>query len=143
MHSPSSSSAACVRRSRGSNDPRSCHEPPIYTAINAEEAEAALEAFEENWDSQYPTVARSWRHRWDDIIPFLSYPAEIRRAIYTTSAIEALNRKLRKALKTRGHLPSDQAALKLLFLVLTHERKGAVRRTRTWGADQLLSTRPC
>ena len=105
---------------------------PIYTAINAEEAEAALEAFEEKWDSQYPTVARSWRHRWDDIIPFLSYPAEIRRAIYTTNAIEALNRKLRKALKTRGHLPSDQAALKLLFLVLTHERKGAVRRTRTW-----------
>ena len=105
---------------------------PIYTAVNAEEAEAALEAFEEKWDSQYPTVARSWRNRWDDIIPFLSYPAEIRRAIYTTNAIEALNRKLRKALKTRGHLPSDQAALKLLFLVLTHERKGAVRRTRTW-----------
>lgn len=105
---------------------------PIYTAVNAEEAEAALEAFEEKWDSQYPTVARSWRNRWDDIIPFLSYPAEIRRAIYTTNAIEALNRKLRKALKTRGHLPSDQAALKLLFLVLIHERKGAVRRTRTW-----------
>ena len=105
---------------------------PIYTAVNAEEAEAALEAFEEKWDSQYPTVARSWRNRWDDIIPFLSYPAKIRRAIYTTNAIEALNRKLRKALKTRGHLPSDQAALKLLFLVLTHERKGAVRRTRTW-----------
>jgi len=104
----------------------------IYTSVDAEAAEEALEAFEAKWDRQYPTVARSWRQRWPDIIPFLSYPAEIRKAIYTTNAIEALNRNLRKALKTRGHLPSEQAALKLLYLALRHDRKGHVRRNRDW-----------
>jgi len=94
--------------------------------------EEALTAFEEKWDAQYPTVARSWRNRWADITPFLAYPAEIRKAIYTTNAIEALNRNLRKALKTRGHMPSDEAAMKLLYLALRHERRGTVRRNREW-----------
>jgi len=104
----------------------------IYTAPDVEAAEEALAAFEDKWDSQFPTVARSWRRRWDEITPFLAYPAEIRKAIYTTNAIEALNRNLRKAVKTRGHLPSEQAALKLLYLALRHERKGQVRRNRDW-----------
>jgi len=104
----------------------------IYTAKDADDAEAALTAFEATWDDQYPTVAKSWRSRWDEITPFLAYPAELRKAIYTTNAIEAQNRNLRKALKTRGHMPSDQAALKLLYLALRHERKGSIRRIREW-----------
>ena len=104
----------------------------IYTAADIKAAEQALIEFEEKWNDSFPTVARSWRNRWDDIIPFLEYPAEIRRAIYTTNAIEALNRNLRKALKNRGHMPSDDAALKLLYLALRHDRKGSVRRQRTW-----------
>jgi putative transposase len=104
----------------------------IYTATDLQAAEKALDDFEAKWDRQFPTVARSWRRRWDEITPFLAYPAEIRKAIYTTNAIEALNRNLRKALKTRGHLPSEQAALKLLYLALKHERKGQIRRSRDW-----------
>jgi len=104
----------------------------IYTAQNAEAAEEALTEFERKWDRIYPTVSKSWRSRWDEITPFLAYPAELRRAIYTTNAIEALNRNLRKALKNRGHMPNEQAALKLLYLALRHERKGTVRRHREW-----------
>ena len=104
----------------------------IYTAGSAEEAERALEAFEERWDEQYPTVARSWRNRWEDIIPFLAYPAEMRRVIYTTNAIEALNRNLRKALKNRGHMPSGEAALKLLYLSMRHDPKSKSRTVRGW-----------
>lgn len=104
----------------------------IYNAPDPETAEQELEAFEAAWDSQYPTVARAWRKRWAEITPFLAYPAEIRKVVYTTNAIEALNRNLRKALKTRGHLPSEEAALKLLYLSLRHERKGQIRRSRDW-----------
>lgn len=104
----------------------------IYTAKDAEAAEEALTEFERKWDRIYPTVSKSWRSRWDEITPFLAYPSELRRAIYTTNAIEALNRNLRKALKNRGHMPNEQAALKLLYLALRHERKGTVRRHREW-----------
>jgi len=104
----------------------------IYTAADAEAAEEALEAFEAEWNALYPTVARSWRDRWQDIIPFLAYPAEMRRVIYTTNAIEALNRNLRKALKTRGHMPSDEAALKLLYLSMRHDPKTKTRAARGW-----------
>jgi putative transposase len=104
----------------------------IYTATTVEDAEQALEAFEAKWDTRYPTVARSWRARWADITPFLDYPAELRKAIYTTNAIEALNRNLRKALKTRGHMPNDEAALKLLYLALRHGRKTWGGRHREW-----------
>jgi transposase-like protein len=77
-------------------------------------------------------VAAAWQRRWDEITPFLAYPAEIRKAIYTTNAIEALNRNFRKAVKTRGHLPSDEAAIKLLYLSLRHQRRGTVRRSKEW-----------
>jgi len=103
-----------------------------YTARDAEAAEEALCAFEDKWDARYPTVAKTWRRRWDEIIPFLTYPAEMRKAIYTTNAIEALNRNFRKAVKTRGHFPTDDAAIKLLYLTLRHEKKGTVRRSREW-----------
>jgi len=83
-------------------------------------------------DDRFPTVAKAWRRRWAEITPFLAYPEEMRRAIYTTNAVEAMNRNLRKALKNRGHMPNEQAALKLLYLALRHERKGMVRRARYW-----------
>lgn len=105
---------------------------PIYTAKDEEAALEALMAFEQRWGAQYPTVAKAWQRRWEEIIPFLAYPAEIRKAIYTTNAIEALNRNFRKAVKTRGHLPSDEAAIKLLYLSLRHQRKGGMKRSREW-----------
>jgi putative transposase len=95
----------------------------VYTAENRDAAEDALEAFDKRWGRQYPTIAAGWRKRWEEIVPFLDFPPEIRRAIYTTNAIEALNRQLRKVLKTRGHMPSDDAALKLLFLALRNAKK--------------------
>lgn len=104
----------------------------IYNAVDEEAAEQALTAFEQKWNERFPTVARAWRQRWSEITPFLAFPEEIRRAIYTTNAVEALNRILRKALKTRGHMPNEQAALKLLYLALRHERNGKVRRARSW-----------
>jgi putative transposase len=95
----------------------------VYTAENRDAAEDALEAFDKRWGRQYPTIAAGWRKRWEEIVPFLDFPPEIRRAIYTTNAIEGLNRQLRKVLKTRGHMPSDDAALKLLFLALRNAKK--------------------
>lgn len=98
----------------------------IYTASSREAADQALGEFEAKWHKQYPTVAPAWRARWEEVTPFLDFPPEIRRAIYTTNAIEALNRQLRKVIKTRGAMPTDDAALKLLFLALRNAKK-------TWG----------
>jgi putative transposase len=98
----------------------------VYTAQTRDAADQALTDFEKRWDKQYPTIAAAWRKRWEEIVPFLDFPPEIRRAIYTTNAIEALNRQLRKVLKTRGHLPSDDAAFKLLYLALRNAK-------RVWG----------
>jgi transposase-like protein len=95
----------------------------VYTAPTRDAAQQALAEFEKRWDKQYPTIATAWRKRWEEIVPFLEFSPEIRRAIYTTNAIEALNRQLRKVLKTRGHLPSDDAAFKLLFLALRNAKK--------------------
>lgn len=91
---------------------------PIYTAANAEAAADALAAFELTWGSRYPMVVDSWRNRWELIIPFLSLPADLRRLVYTTNSIENLNRQIRKAIKTRGHFPSEEAATKLIFLAI-------------------------
>ena len=98
----------------------------IYTAPNIEAAEAALEEFEEVWGDQYPMIGQAWRKRWDEITPFLNFPPEMRRAVYTTNAIEALNRQLRKIIKSLGAFPTDEAATKLLFLALRNAQK-------TWG----------
>jgi putative transposase len=88
----------------------------IYTAPDESAALEALAGFEAAWGKRFPMVAPSWRKRWAEVAPFLSFPPEIRRAIYTTNAVESLNSQLRKVLKTRGHLPTDDAAIKLLFL---------------------------
>lgn len=104
----------------------------VYNAIDEKLAKEALEAFKDKWDKRYPTVAKSWESRWGEIIPFLAYPKEIRRAIYTTNAIESQNRVVRKTLKTKGHLPNDEAALKLIFLSLINQKKGRISKLRNW-----------
>jgi putative transposase len=97
---------------------------PVYRAVNADAARQALEAFDEIWGDKYPMIAASWRDRWQHIIPFLSLPADLRRAVYTTNSIENLNRQIRKSIKTRGHFPDEQAATKLIYLaILRAERK--------------------
>lgn len=92
---------------------------PIYQAVSAEAAEAALEAFAEGeWGQRFPTITLSWRRAWEQVIPFFAFPPEVRRVIYTTNAIESLNARVRKIIKTRGHFPTDEAATKLIWLAL-------------------------
>src|SRR6202522_2270243 len=91
----------------------------IYRAKDADAAESALEVFDTgHWGQKYPAIAQSWRRNWERVIPFFAFPEAVRRIIYTTNAIESLNAKLRRAVKIRGHFPNDDAAAKLLFLVL-------------------------
>ena len=92
---------------------------PVYQAENADAAESALEAFEASeWGQKYPNIAKSWRRRWDQVIPFFAFSAPIRRAIYTTNAIESLNSTVRRAVRSKGHFPHDDAAKKLIYLAL-------------------------
>jgi putative transposase len=109
----------------------------IYTAIDENAALKALDDFEAKWNARFPMIAKSWRERWQELSPFLQYPPEMRKAIYTTNAIEALNRQLRKVLKTKGALPSDEAALKLLFLALRNAKKSWGISSRDWTAALL------
>ena len=104
----------------------------IYTATNAEEAKENLKAFRIKWNEKYPTIADSWERNWEGLIPFLSYPDYIRKAIYTTNAIESLNRSLRKVSKNRGSFPNDESALKLLYLALTNISKKWTMPIRLW-----------
>jgi putative transposase len=91
----------------------------IYRAVDPAAAEAALTAFEAGpWSLKYAAIGPSWRRAWTEVVPFYAFPADVRRLVYTTNAIEALNAKLRRAVRMRGHFPTDDAALKLLFLVL-------------------------
>ena len=102
-----------------------------------EAAEDALEDFEAAWGERFPMIGKAWRERWGEITPFLAFPAEIRRAVYTTNAIEALNRILRKVLKTRGHMPNHEAALKLLFLAIRNAKKTWGRPHHSWSQARL------
>jgi putative transposase len=105
----------------------------IYRAVDAKAAEAALAAFEEGpWGRKYAAIAPSWRRAWGEVVPFYAFPAEVRRLLYTTNAIEALNSKLRRAVRARGHFPTDEAALKLLFLVLNRSEKEWTMPAREW-----------
>jgi len=90
----------------------------IYTAATVEEAELNLEAFAKKWDAQLPTISKSWRLNWERLIPFMSYPAEIRRVIYTTNVIESVNSSIRKVLKNRGSFPNEDAVIRLVYLAL-------------------------
>ena len=108
---------------------------PIYTAVNAQSAQAELAAFEAGpWGQKFPTVTTSWRRAWSNVIPFFAFPPEVRRVIYTTNAIESVNARLRKIIKTRGHFPSDEAATKLIWLALRNI-------TAAWGRG-ILSWKP-
>jgi len=104
----------------------------VYTSANAESAEENLRAFRKRWDEKYPTIADSWERNWESLIPFLSYPDYIRKAIYTTNAIESLNRSLRKVTKNRGSFPNDESALKLLYLALRNISKKWTMPIRLW-----------
>ena len=104
---------------------------PIYTAVDADAAQQALEAFDEKWGKRFPVITQAWLNAWEYAIPFLAFPPEVRRVIYTTNAIEALNRQLRKAIKTKGHFPNEEAARKLIYLAITNAVP-AWTRTRNW-----------
>lgn len=107
---------------------------PIYRASTAEDAYFKLEAFAEKWDGTYPTIAQMWRRNWEHLTPFFAYPADIRKVIYTTNAIESLNMSLRKVIKTRGSFPNQEAAMKLLFLALEHIAKKWTMPVQNWKA---------
>ena len=107
---------------------------PIYTAVNATAAAAALDELEAKWGQRYPALIKLWRNSWEEFIPFLDYDVEIRRVICSTNAIESLNARYRRAVRARGHFPNAQSALKCLYLVTrsldpkgTGQTKWAVR----------------
>ncbi len=106
---------------------------PIYTAPSAEAAEVALDAFEAGpWGERFPTVAASWRRAWSHVVPFFAFPPDVRRVIYTTNAIESINARLRKIIKTRGHFPNDEAATKLIWLALRNITAEWGRAAKEW-----------
>ena len=104
----------------------------IYQATTVELAEKNLDVFAAKWDASHSTIAKSWRNNWERIIPIFSYPKDIRKAIYTTNAIESLNMSLRKVTKNRGHFPSDEAMFKLLYLALRNIAKKWTMPIRDW-----------
>jgi putative transposase len=106
---------------------------PVYTALDAEHALDELARFEQTWGERYPMIADAWRRDWEHITPFLALPDELRRVVYTTNTIEAMHRQIRKAIKTRGHFPDEQAATKLIYLAIDRaETKW--RSVRAWTA---------
>jgi putative transposase len=108
---------------------------PIYTAVNADAARAALDQLAETWGQRHPAIIRLWENAWSEFIPFLDYDPEIRTVLCSTNAIESLNARYRRAVKARGHFPTEQAALKCLYLVtrsLDPTGKGQVRWTMRW-----------
>ena len=106
---------------------------PIYAAPSEEAAELALQAFAEGpWGIKYPNIVQSWKRAWEHVTPFFVFPPDIRRVVYTTNAIESLNMQLRKIIKTRGHFPNDEAAIKLLWLALRNVLAKSVRAAFDW-----------
>jgi putative transposase len=108
---------------------------PIYTAANADQALIELERFDGEWGGRYPATVRAWRDAWEHVTPFLALPEELRRAVYTTNTIEGLHRQIRKAIKTRGHFPDQQAATKLIYLAII-KADAKWRRNRTWSGPR-------
>jgi putative transposase len=108
---------------------------PIYTAANADAALVELERFDADWGQRYPATVRAWRDAFEHVTPFLSLPEELRRAVYTTNTIEGLHRQIRKAIKTRGHFPDQQAATKLIYLAIL-KADAKWQRNRTWSGPR-------
>lgn len=107
---------------------------PIYQAATLEDAEAALEAFAEKWDETYPAISQIWLRHWENIIPLFDYPMDIRRVIYTTNAIESLNRSLRKVIKTKAVFPDEESVFKLMYLALNNISQRWTRPIKNWKA---------
>jgi len=106
----------------------------IYQSATEAEARQELERFAATWEAQYPKIAQSWRHYWDNLITLFEYPPEIRKAIYTTNAIESLNSVIRKATQRRKLFPSDESALKVVFLAIQNAAKKWTMPIRNWKA---------
>jgi transposase-like protein len=96
---------------------------PIYTAATVDAAAGRFEEFATKWEPKYPAIIKLWRDAWEQFIPFLAFPTEIRRVIYTTNSIESLNARFRHATRRRGHFPNEQAALKVLYLAVLEREK--------------------
>ena len=107
---------------------------PVYQASTVEEAEQRLDEFGAKWDGTYPTISQMWRRNWEHLTPFFAYPADIRKVIYTTNAVESLNMSLRKVIKTRGSFPNQEAAFKLLYLALEHIARKWTKPVQNWKA---------
>jgi transposase-like protein len=114
---------------------------PIYQAATPDAAEGALGKFTADWGGQYPAIVDVWRRNWERFTPFLDFNPAIRRIIYTTNAIESLNYQLRKVTKTRGHFPTDDAALKILYLAIRNisDQRGGELGTGSHGWKQALN----
>jgi putative transposase len=106
----------------------------IYTSATADSAQEALDAFAEKWDARFPSISRSWRNRWQQVIPFFAYPPEIRKVIYTTNAIESMQSQLRRVTRQRGAFPTPESAKKVLYLALDRISKRWNRPIRDWVA---------
>lgn len=105
---------------------------PVYTAASREDALEALGEFDKTWGERYPMIVQSWMANWERIVPFLDFPPDIRKAIYTTNAIESVNSQVRKLIKNRGHFPNDDAAIKLIYLALINAEKRWTMPIRNW-----------
>ncbi|MBD1585010.1 transposase, partial [Pseudoalteromonas sp. S16_S37] len=104
----------------------------IYQSITEDEALMALEQFEQLWDSKYPNISRSWRNNWQNVSTIFNYPEDIRKAIYTTNAIESLNSVIRKAIKKRKLFPHDDSAKKVVYLAIEQASKKWTMPIRNW-----------
>src|SRR6266511_3413524 len=109
---------------------------PIYTAVDADVAAESLASFEQVWGERYPMIGKTWRETWEHVIPFLAFPTDVRRVVYTTNTIEALHRQIRKTIKTRGHFPTEEAARKLIYLSIINAQKNW-RTAYNWSAALL------
>ncbi len=115
----------------------------IYTAVDEQAAETAMDEFEQSWSARYPSIVKLWRTHWAQFVPFLAFPPEVRRVVYTTNLIESINARLRKLTRNRGQFPTEQAALKVLYLAVRNldEYRGASV-AGSWPPSSATTTRP-
>jgi putative transposase len=113
----------------------------IYTARTVDAAGLLFDEFAQEWEEKYPAMIRMWRNSWENFIPFLAFPPDIRKLVYTTNQIESLNARFRQATRRRGHFPTEQAALKVLYLVIKNPLKNRTNITgKTVSWKQALNT---
>ena len=115
----------------------------VYSAKTLDDAESALTAFADKWDDKYPSISKSWLNHWENVTPFFDYPADIRKAIYTTNAIESLNMTLRKVIKNKRVFPSDNSVFKVLFLAIENISKKWTMPIHNWKAAMNRFTIEC